>query len=55
MAARTAWAASCEGCSGRPWSYQIPPAGSAVGADKDYVDRTFSDAMPGWWAGRCTT
>jgi dihydrofolate reductase len=29
---------------GGPWSYQSPPAGSAAGADKEYLDETFSAA-----------
>ncbi len=36
---------------GGPWSYETPPAGSAVGADKEYLDQTFGGAGA-WLVGR---
>jgi len=36
---------------GGPWSYQTPPAGSAIGADKGYLEETFS-AVGAWLVGR---
>ncbi len=36
---------------GGPWSYQAPPAGSAVGVDKEYLEETFS-AAGAWLVGR---
>jgi dihydrofolate reductase len=36
---------------GGPWSYGNPPAGSATGADKEYLDQTFSTAGA-WLVGR---
>ncbi len=36
---------------GGPWSYETPPAGSAVGVDKEYLEETFSTAGA-WLVGR---
>jgi dihydrofolate reductase len=36
---------------GGPWSYGNPPAGSATGVDKEYLDGTFSTAGA-WLVGR---
>ncbi len=36
---------------GGPWSYGNPPAGSATGPDKEYLDQTFSTAGA-WLVGR---
>lgn len=36
---------------GGPWSYATPPAGSAAGVDKQYLEETFS-AAGAWLVGR---
>jgi hypothetical protein len=36
---------------GGPWSYSAPPAGSATGVDKEYMDETFSSGGA-WLVGR---